>query len=175
MYKALYFAAGATIGSLVTFFAVKKHYQKKAEEQIAAIREFHASRDESVKELEAEQQEKEKQQYTELITNLNYIPAAEPVSRPLNPAGRIEVINEEDYGNDAGYEAIPTYVYYANGILVDELGDEVSQSTIENYIGSDFYQKFGNDDVLYIRNHESKCDFEIVLDETEYEAPSAKG
>ena len=174
MHKALYFAAGATIGSLVTFFAVKKHYQKIAEEQIAAIREFHTSRDEAVKELEAEQQEKEKQQYTELVTNLNYIPATEftPV---LSADARIEVIKEEDYGNDAGYEAIPTYVYYANGILVDELGDEVPQSTIENYIGSDFYQKFGNDDVLYIRNHESKCDFEIVLDEAEYEAPSAKG
>lgn len=173
MYKALYFAIGAGVGSLVTFFAVKKHYQKKAEDTIAAIREFHASKDEAEKELEAEQKEK----YTELVTSLKYAPEpsdAMPIMPPVNmPA--IEVISEEDYGNDAGYEAIPTYIYYANGILVDELGDEVPQSSIEKYLGSDFYQKFGNNDALYIRNHESKCDFEIILDASDYEAPSAQG
>lgn len=173
MYKAVYFAVGVGVGSLVTFFAVKKHYQKKAEDTIAAIREFHASKDEAEKELEAEQKEK----YTELVTSLKYAPEASEEMPDMSPLVRadIELISEEDYGNDAGYEAIPTYIYYANGILVDELGDEVPQSSIEKYLGRDFYQKFGNDDVLYIRNHESKCDFEIILDASDYEAPSVQG
>ena len=172
MHKALYFVAGAAAGSLITFLAVKKHYQKKTEDTIAAIREFHASKEEAEKELEEEQKEK----YTELVTTLEYAPEHEEVPVILHEnRPTIEKISEEDYGNDAGYEAIPTYIYYANGILVDELGDEVPQSSIEKYLGSDFYLKFENDDVLYLRNHESKCDFEIIMDESDYESTFAQG
>jgi len=177
----LYLAAGAALGSTVTFFAVRKHFSDKAEHDIQEIRNYYAQKKLPEQEAEAsapdESISEKVEQYIDILTSQNYVATAEDV-KIVVPETRnmpqIEVIDEDEYGNKEGYDAILSYTYYTNGVLTDENNDPLSQESISNMVGPDFYKKFV-DDVLYIRNNEMKCDFEILLDETEYFPPTISG
>lgn len=173
----LYLAAGAALGSTVTFFAVRKHFSDKAEHDIQEIRDYYAKKQLPEQEAEASVPDQPTlDHYTDIIASQNYATAEDakivvPETRNMT---QIEVIDADEYGNREGYDAILSYTYYTNGVLTDENNDPLSQESITNMVGSDFYKKFV-DDVLYIRNNEMKCDFEILLDETEYFPPTISG
>lgn len=175
--KGLYFLGGAAAGSLITFFAVRSHFRKKAEEEIASFRDYYAKKTEEVEEIK-----ETTKNYVDLIVSEGYSPSQDVVTKAPEPEQDSDItyptiyaIAEDEYGNAEGYDAIPTYIYYANGILVDELGDEMSQESISRMVGSDFYTRFADEDLIWLRNTELKCDFEICRDEADFEPMTNRG
>lgn len=175
--KGLYFLGGAAVGSLITFFAARSHFRKKAEEEIASFRDYYNKKTE-----EAEETKEAAKNYVDLVVSEGYVPPQDAVATSSAPAVDNDItvptiysITEDEYGNEEGYDAIPTYVYYANGILVDETGDELSQDSISRMVGSDFYTRFAGQDCIWLRNTEMKCDFEICADEADFEPMMRQG
>lgn len=174
--KRLYFLGGAAVGSLITFFAVQSHFRKKAEEEIASFRDYYNKKTEEVEETK-----EAAKNYVDLVVSEGYVPPQDAVATSA-PAMDNDItvptvysITEDEYGNEEGYDAIPTYIYYANGILVDEMGDEISQDSIARMVGSDFYTRFAGQDCIWLRNTEMKCDFEICADEADFEPMTRQG
>ena len=58
--------------------------------------------------------------------------------------------------------------YSGNGVLVDDNEEQVDN--VEELVGEDSLKHFGEyeDDSVYVRNDERKCDYEILLDESNY-------
>ena len=72
-------------------------------------------------------------------------------------------ISPDDFGEEAGYE-VETLTYYADGILADDQDNLID--SVDKMVGLESLDKFGEyeDDVVYVRNEQYKCDYEILLD-----------
>lgn len=85
----------------------------------------------------------------------------EPVDEPY-------VISPNDFGELDGYETI-SLTYYANGVLTDDQDNIIDN--VDEVIGMEALSHFGEyeDDSVFVRNDERKCDYEILLDYRSYE------
>lgn len=172
--KYLYLVVGAAAGSAVTFFVTKSYYQKKTEETINEVRGYYEDKKDSAEEpqqVKEDSETKEKIVYTEGYSSPEQVKSYQPEELVAN----IHEISEEEYGNEEGYEAIPTYIYYSDGVIVDEHGDQIDQLTIRQTIGADIHTREFDGGALYLRNEAIKCDFEIVYEDTEYVEPTIRG
>ena len=72
-------------------------------------------------------------------------------------------ISPDDFGEEDGYET-ETLTYYADGILADDQDNLIE--SVDKMVGIESLDKFGEyeDDVVYVRNEQYKCDYEILLD-----------
>lgn len=175
MNRGLYFAifiAGATVGSAVTWYCVKKKYEKIAQDEINSVKEVFTRR-EPDEEMAAEVNDtirhaadraKEKPdvvEYAALVHkyNGNMEKEQEEGVREKRPY----VIPPEEFGRFDDYEEI-SLTYYADGILADD-NDEVLDDA-EGIVG-DALNHFGEyeDDSVFVRCDERKCDYEILLDQ----------
>lgn len=193
MKKGLYlatFVAGAVIGSMATWFAVKKKYEKIAQVEIDSVKEVFARKEEqarakSVSEIGQEvtkdlsngaarmaaEQAKDKPDlkayYDGILQQAGYANYAtggnkekgENVIRNRSPY----VIPPEEFGEFEDYEKI-SLTYYADGILADDNDETVDD--VEDIVG-DALNHFGEyeDDSVFVRCDERKCDYEILLDQ----------
>ena len=72
-------------------------------------------------------------------------------------------ISPDDFGEEDGYET-ETLTYYADGILADDQDNLIE--SVDKMVGIESLDKFGEyeDDVVYVRNEQYKCDYEILID-----------
>ena len=72
-------------------------------------------------------------------------------------------ISPEDFGEEDGYDT-ETLTYYADGILADDQDNLIE--SVDKMVGIESLDKFGEyeDDVVYVRNEQYKCDYEILID-----------
>ena len=82
-----------------------------------------------------------------------------------------EVIAPDEFGvgmREDGWTHV-SLTYFDDGTLTDDNFEEVDD--VDEKIGNDFASHFGeyDDDVVYIRNYERRCDYEIVRDERNYD------
>ena len=75
------------------------------------------------------------------------------------------VISIDDFGQEEGYDTI-TLTAYSDGTIANYADDELEDP--ESTIGEDILSKFGDEDVVYIRNDRLKADFEVVRDNRTY-------
>lgn len=196
MKKGLYFMmfiAGAVVSSAVTWYCVKKKYEKIAQEEIDSVKEVFAQKEgvSQAEESKAEEkmaagvrqtakQAKEKPdiiKYTSFIQKYggtidkekvtavdisNQGSEEEEIMRDRNPY----VIAPEEFGEFEDYEKI-SLTYYADGVLADD-GDEIVED-VEETVG-DALGHFGEyeDDSVFVRCDERKCDYEILLDQRNF-------
>ena len=140
------FVAGAAVGSLATYFVVKKKFDNVLSEERLAMKESFDSmmkkRNESKDEVKEETKETDKKDgpYT---------------------------ISPDEYGEDEKYEQILMY-YYADGVLTDNKDNRIFD--IEKLIGDEALNCFGEyeDDCVYVRNDELLQEYEIMLDKRNY-------
>lgn len=170
--KILFLAAGAAIGSAVTWKLIKTKYERIAQEEIDSVKEAFAREygDEHVEsEDDGEDQEDEDQvtidelhTYNSMIDKLNYakIDETPKVERPY-------VISPEEFGELPDYEQI-SLNYFADRYLTDDMYELVED--VDNTVGLDSLTHFGEyeDDSVFVRNDRLKCDFEILLDLRKY-------
>lgn len=161
MNKATYilaFTLGAAAGSLLTWKVINEKYKKITEEEIESVKEHYKKKNELVSiefEEDADSSDDTKVEYEEYLNDLNYT-----VDTNEDDTVAPYVISPEEFGEKTGFETT-SWTYYADGILTDESDEIVGDP--ESFIG-DGLEHFGDfdDDSVYIRNENEKCDYEIL-------------
>lgn len=173
MSKALYFASfvlGAAVGALVSWKFAREKYLKKADEEIEQTKLYFDQKYEKLvesrKNADKERIDKYVQKFNDAVSAMKEyvdkteVKETEKVDRPYS-------IPPDDLGEFEEYSVI-TLIYYSDGVLADELDEEVDD--VEGAVGDNLEDKFGEyeDDVVCIRNDSRKCDYEIIRDERPY-------
>lgn len=193
MKKGLYFMmciAGAAISSAVTWCCAKKKYEKIVQEEINSVKEVFAKKERvsqakmTVDVRQTADQAKEKPdilEYASFIqkyggnTGEEKVMAADTRAGSSNQNSEEEdimkdrdpyVIPPEEFGEFEDYEKI-SLTYYADGVLADD-GDEIVDD-VEDMVGDALWH-FGEyeDDSVFVRCDERKCDYEILLDQRNF-------
>lgn len=169
------FFVGAMLGSAVTWYFAKKKYEKIAQEEIDSVKEVFAKKEvrsqvkvggEAVKRANdggIEEQLKNKPDITEYAALLyRYGGGIDKGKEAVVKERYPYVIPPEEFGEFDDYERI-SLTYYADGVLADDDGEVVDN--VEDVVG-DALDHFGEyeDDSVFVRCDERKCDYEILLD-----------
>ena len=176
----LVFAAGAAIGSVVTWKVVKTKYERIAQEEIDSVKERFAMKfepkDEPVDEVANEEPQRRPYEkpdlfeYAKILKEEGYTDYSESTVEEKggsNSATRPYLISPDEFGEMDGYESI-SYTWYEDGILADDQGIVIEE--VDELIGLDNLKRFGEyeDDAVHIRNDERREDYEILLSLKEY-------
>lgn len=172
------FAAGAAIGSAVTWKYLKDEYERIAQEDAKSVRETYAKmyaetskpgEDDIMIDLDELCKEPEEEEDEETVTLFNY-------GRILNDAdyskeelsrNRPYVISPEEFGDIDDYDTI-SITYFKDKVLA-YLDLELVEDA-DDVIGLDSLNHFGQyeDDSVFVRNDMLKADYEILLDPKNY-------
>lgn len=181
--KILIFAAGAAVGSAVTWKLLKSKYEEISKQEIESVIDSFSSKEEdeveetkeepAVKEDPDVETEEEKevaaQKAQEIAARAGYLnytnskkeEEEEAVNEPyvISP----EEFGEEDY-------VIITFNYHTDGVVTNEKGKIVANA--DELLGKDFASHFGDypedPDAVYIRSDEDGIDYEILKDYRAY-------
>lgn len=175
MINVLVFAAGAAIGSLVTWKFVKTRYERIAQEEIDSVKETWArlSQEESndsacqeSKETDSNIVTDEARQYENIARR--YAPSSD---NDGEGGGDDEVayingpyvITPDDFGDGNFDHDLYCLTYYSDGVLAD---DWYIKHDIDESIGEDALKHFGDytEDVVHVRNERLRRDYEVVKD-----------
>lgn len=170
--KILIFAAGVAIGSAVTWKLVKDKYKKLADEEIASVKEVWSKKHPTVEDI-AEACVKEG-----VDVDVTLQPKKNPDFKDYRAMQEIIDKNsykEEDYMDkyvispeEFGESELPSesLTYWADGIVTDEANCVMDEDDIEETIGSDALNHFGEyeDDSVFVRNETLDKEYEILMD-----------
>ncbi len=188
MKKGLYFVtfiAGAAIGSVTRWYCLNMKYERIAQEEIDSVKEVFAKKEAHSRAKEvaeggkkviegfndgirrAAEQAKDKpdvREYAAILKKTGYATGVnqEEEEQTVKDGYSPYVISPDEFGEFEEYEKI-SLTYYADGVLADD-NDEVVDD-VEDIIG-DALNHFGEyeDDSVFVRCDERKCDYEILLD-----------
>jgi len=174
------FILGAASGATVTWYCVKKKYEELAQEEIDSVKEVFARRDqtnntekaakniaESVK-AEHVNQKPSIKECAEILRREGYTRYSDAdINSEDTKMSKPYVIPPEQFGDNEGYYQI-SLTYYADQVLADE-NDEMIED-VEDTIGFESLTHFGEyeDDSVFVRNDDKKCDYEILMDQRLY-------
>lgn len=171
------FAAGAAVGSVVTWKLLKTKYERIAQEEIDSVKEAFSqianSDDNDIKnDTEKDKTEDDDEEYFVRVNDLGYTRSSVPYVNEAKKKGggtvkRPYVITPDEFGEIYEYDTI-SLRYYADKVLTDE--DDVVITNVDEIIGEDSLTHFGEyeDDSVFVRNDEMKADYEILLDLRKY-------
>lgn len=173
------FAAGAGIGSVVTWKLLKTKYEQIAQEEIESVKEVFArlhdpenKESESVEENTDEEQPKPKTKaqmnfddMVDIIEEQGYAEVQKGGPGPMKN-DRPYVIEPEEFG-EGDYETV-TLTYYTDGVLADDMMYVIED--VDDVVGEDFADHFGEyeDDSVHIRNDARQIDYEILQEARAY-------
>lgn len=170
----LIFAAGATVGSVVTWQLLKTAYDKFTTDAIAEIKEYYEGKyaEKEPKRFrpatpeEIETRKREEEQYEQLA--MSYSDISEDESDEPEFYDGPFVISPCEYGEGEDFDT-HGLTYYSDGVLVDDDTEEIVEDA-DDIVGSDFAEHFGDyeNDAVHIRNPRMRIDYEILLDEKAY-------
>ena len=195
--KIIVFAAGAAIGSVVTWKIVKTKYEKIAQEEIDSVKELYSAKmhehgsisEEEVSEDQDEEEDdkedlsyddetkpfpdrSEREAYNRLVKDSGYKPNQTDENQNSEEDDDMDkpyVISPEEFGEN-GYETISLTYYEGDGVLTDDIDKPFDEDEIAEYVVPDFVDHFGEyeDDSVFVRNDFMKTDFEILKDQRSY-------
>lgn len=170
---------GAGIGVAGTYSYFKDKYEKLAEEDFNSRRVFDEDKKDELEEPVTEKtadssRTVDKPSIAEYAARLqkegyvNYNDMQDKKQKQEIVADRPYVIQPSDFGEFDDYEKI-SLTYTADGVLLDDMNEIVDD--IEETVGEDALECFGEyeDDAVHVRNDAKKCDYEILLDQKNYQ------
>ena len=169
---------GAGIGVAGTYSYFKDKYEKLAEKDFNSRRVFDEDKkdesEEPVAEKTADSRTVDKPSIAEYAARLqkegyvNYSDMQDKKQKQEIGVDKPYVIQPSDFGEFDDYEKI-SLTYTADGVLLDDMNEIVDN--IEETVGEDSLEHFGEyeDDSVYVRNDAKKCDYEILLDQRNYQ------
>ena len=169
---------GAGIGVAGTYSYFKDKYEKLAEKDFNSRRVFDEDKkdesEEPVAEKTADSRTVDKPSIAEYAARLqkegyvNYSDMQDKKQKQEIGVDKPYVIQPSDFGEFDDYEKI-SLTYTADGALLDDMNEIVDD--IEETVGEDSLEHFGEyeDDSVYVRNDAKKCDYEILLDQRNYQ------
>lgn len=170
--KIFIFAAGAALGSAVTWKLTKEKYEKIAEEEIESVMTIFGDRKPKEKTDEVKHNDEkvtvEKPNIQEYVTMIKHANYGNPnINTEFPDVDTPYIITPEEY-MDSDYEC-DTLVYYADDVLANDWFEKIED--VENTTGDEFKGKFGEyeEDCVYVRNDRLQMDFEILRDVRTYQ------
>lgn len=182
--KFILFAAGATIGSVVTWKLVKTKYEQIARDEIASVKRVfsykkieQANTENSVKNdtdlnqdvidfsklnTEHDDTNKDRVDYSKIITDNGYkTTAKEEEKESMND--RPYVISPEEFGEIPEYDTV-SLVWWNDEVLTTDCNDILND--VDDLIGEESLEHFGEyeDDSVFVRDDTNKVDYEILKD-----------
>ncbi len=188
--EVMLFIAGLGIGSVGTYFVVKKHYEDFMDEEIESVKEYYkdnimeiAKREfgESVVNPEKEEPVEEKENepnYQKIIKKLNYGDYSQKDDKVVDfhkedaPAVAEKkgpyVIGPDDFANGEQYDKI-TLTYFSEDGVFMSIEEEVIPEGMQ-LVGEENLDHIGEieEDVVYVRNEGLNTDYEVILEERAY-------
>lgn len=173
----LAFAAGAAVGSVVTWKYLKKRTDQiieSYEDEIDNIADMYANRKTTDEVEESKKPERPTKPdltaYATRIRDLEYQtetnpePPAEEEERDMD---KPYVITPDEFGENPEYD-VCSINYYADHVLAYDWGGVVED--VDDTIGTDSLKHFGQyePDTVYVRNDVLKCDYEILMSERNF-------
>lgn len=170
------FAAGATIGSAVSWQLAKNKYKQIADEEIQSVKDAFSKKENDINTklstanamlkknmINNDLNSTYKDAYKDILTTNKYLYSENTNAKKEVPETGPYVISPDEFGELDDYETI-SLTYYSDKVLADDM-DQV----IDDYkvcVGNDFMNHFGEyeDDSVFIRNDARKCDYEILYD-----------
>lgn len=171
----LCFIAGAVVGAAVGVFAVKRKYEKYANEQIEECRHGYNN-----KLFELSRQNRNKPPLSTLVENTtsgekqeeieDYSEEGDPEEPVVAVTGpEVRAITDDEYAYDRGYDK-ETVIIYADGTLARDADDDVLE--VIDTIGPNAYELALHDpdpdEPVYVRNETNQTDYEILLSAKTY-------
>ena len=186
----LVFAAGAAIGSAVTWKVVKTKYERIAQEEIDSVKGIWARRmrekaaeDDSNEDDNWDEDDEEDEEFDDSV-KVAYHTLAHKYSNSGNEAENDEegagdedeevpyingpyVITPDEFANGNFKHALHCLTYYADGVLSNDWYEKLD---IEETIGEESLEHFGDyaEDVVHVRNERTEADYEVVRDPRMY-------
>lgn len=165
------FILGAAAGSALTWFLVKDHYEQKADEEIASVKEVFSKRkekEEKVQELAAKASDKPSIMEFKSTLHENGYSEQEDMKNPVTEDDYVDIhlISELEFGDDEEFDTV-SLTYYMDGVITDE-DDEILEDA-ESRIGENISDYFGDSDAVYIRNDTLRTYYEVLRDYRTYE------
>lgn len=183
------FAAGATIGSVVTWKLIKTKYEQITQEEIDSMREYYEDKYEGESEAEntanldsesvvegvkalAKQTVPDNPDLMEYAAKIakehgyTYYSNAEEREDKEEMVNEPYVISPDEFG-ETDYETI-TLTLYADGVLADDMDNVIEDPDF--MVGDDIESHFGEyeDDTVFVRNDDQRTDYEICRDERNF-------
>lgn len=156
------FAAGAAIGSVITYFAVKGKYAKIAQEEIDSVYETFSKID---------QENRKKAEAAKNKPDISTI-KVEPVMDTVNELEKYDALDPymvtmDEFNELDGLEKV-TILLYSDGVFADDINNEVD---VDDFIGTKLHDYIESHDMdeMYVRNYKIGMDVEIVKDARTYE------
>lgn len=158
--KLFIFAAGAAIGSVVTWKVVKTKYDQLIQEEIDSVKEAF-SRDE-------EEMVENAKNYVDILNDQGYSTETTEEKGGVDSVERPYVISPDEFAEFDDYETI-SLTYFADEVLTDEDYNPIED--VDNVVGEESLDHFGDyeDDSVFVRNDRLKTDYEILLDTRRFE------
>ena len=173
--KTLIFAAGALVGSAVTWYFAKGYFAKIAQEEIDSVKEAFSKIEAKPEEEQTEPKEGLSEEevarampvYQSLVRE--YDSAFKSEEKEVSDVERPYIIQPGEFHEFYDYEP-HTLTWYADGILADDT-DEIIDD-IDGTVGLDNLDHFGENpddpDTIYVRNDKLQSDYEILKDNGTY-------
>lgn len=169
----LIFAAGAAVGSVVTWKLIEARYKQLVEEDLASMDEYYRNKygvEEEPVEKEAEEIENQVdiREYAKRLADQKYINYSN-VEKEVEDVEEPYVIPPEEYGELEGYRTVTLY-YHADGVLTDDQNEVVEDA--DDVVGADFSEHYGEyeEDSVCVRNDAKRTDYEILYDPSTYQS-----
>lgn len=167
------FLAGAAVGSVGTWLAVKGKYAKIAQEEIDSVKEAFSRRDSNSDKKRGSEDDDEYDTVKEYEKQVSaYTTAAENNTESgendTDDRGKPYIISPEEFGEEGEYDTV-NLTYYADGVLADEDDEEIDD--VDGTVGSESLKSFGeyDDDAVHVRNDMTQCYYEILRDSRTYQ------
>ena len=164
------FAAGAAIGTGVTYVLTKKKYERIAQEEITDIRKMYQDRMDNLREAEETVREnldalqKASDSARECLSKIDK--KVEQVDEKKRPT----LIDYSEFGEDENYEKV-TLMFYRDKVLATDDTDEIIEN-VDEIVGEENLKAFDNayeEDAIYIRNDERQTYYEILESLNDYD------
>ena len=181
--KIIIFAAGALVGSAVTYKILDKklyeEYERRYQEEVESMKKMLTKKYENTQTVDSSEVEEEKsagltlEEFRSFENELNKLDYAidfcnddEQKGVPDMSDDEPYVIPPEEFGEN-DYEII-SLTYYADGVLADDMDDIVDN--VDDVVGVDSLTHFGEyeEDSVFVRNDLLQTDYEILRDPRKY-------
>lgn len=173
----LIFAAGAAVGSVVTWKLIEARYKKIVEEECESMDEYYRNKY-GVEEAEPTEEDHDAdgqidiREYAKKLADQKYVNYSNIEKEEREEVDNVErpyVIPPEEYGELEGYETVTLY-FHADGVLTDDQNEVVED--VDDVVGADFSEHFGEyeDDSVFVRNDAKSVDYEILYDPSTYQS-----
>lgn len=170
------FAAGAAVGSAVTWKLVKTKYEQIANEEIREVKDFYyglSAENSDLDDYEYEEaedyepDESEKTEYNDILDSTGYRNYSNKKEKEEEDVCGPYVISPDEFDEHDDYEVV-SLLYFNDKVLTDERYNVIED--VEGMVGEDSLNHFGEyeDDSVFVRDDEKKVDYEILLDSRDF-------